>query len=182
MINLLPTEEKEKIYQYRLKRMMLILGFIGTVFVIALASLLLTLKIHLEGEIGYQNSILEAKKGKSRTEQINQIQGEFASYNKKIANLNEFYQEQDYPSGFLKEVESVLPPSVYLTTLSYEKELTKEHKAEVSIAGFCPDRETLFSLKEAMDKKSNWKDIRLPPSNWVEPVDISFNVNFKVQE
>ena len=181
MINLLPGEQQDKLYQYRLKRLMLVLGVIGTIFLVALLALLLTLKIYLRAEVNYQASILEAKKGKSKTTKIKSIQNEFKTYNKKLTKVDRFYQEQEHPSEFLAEMNSVLPFSVRLSSLSYKKSLEENYKAQVSLSGYCPNRDVLFKLKEKMDEKKSWEGIKFPPSNWVEPTDINFNVRFKIK-
>lgn len=181
MINLLPSKEQEKLHQYQIKRLVLVLGFIGAIFIIALSILLLTLTIRLRGTVSYQGSILEAKKGKSKTNQIKSIQGEFATYNKKVRKINQFYEDQDRPSDFLSEVNSVLPDSIRLNSLSYKKEVGGEYKAQAYFSGYCPNRDVLFKLKKKMDQKDNWKDVKFPPSNWVEPSDINFSVSFKIK-
>lgn len=181
MINLLPPEQQERLYQYRVKKLVLILGFVGTIFIITLSILLLTLTIHLRGRVSYQDSILKAKKGESKTNQIEDIQNKFSVYNKKVTKINQFYEDRDYPSGFLSEVDSVLPSSIRLTSLSYEKVTGKKYKAEVYFSGYCPNRDILFNLKEKMDQKNSWEEVKFPPSNWVEPSDINFSVSFQIK-
>jgi len=181
MINLLPPQQKEELRNYKVKRIAIALAFAGTVFLLSFVLVLLTLSIHLQGEVDYQSSVLEAKRGKSRTDKIESIQDEFRVYNKRIDKIQSFYKQQDYPSEFLKELESTLPSSVYLTSLSYEKVSEGDYKARVSFSGYCPDRNTLFELKNRMDEKERWENLKLPPSNWVEPADINFNVSFEIK-
>ena len=182
MINLLPSEQKDKLYQYRIKKMMLVLGFIGTVFLVSLSILLLTINIRLRGEVDYQGAVLEAKKGKSKTSQIEKIQDQFSTYNKKLTKLEKFYKERNYPSGFFEEVNSTLPSSIRLNSLAYQKVTEGDYKAQASFSGYCPDRSVLLQLKENMDEKSKWENVDFPPSNWVEPADINFNVSFKIED
>lgn len=181
MINLLPPRKKQRIHRYQIKRMILVLGLIGTVFLVALVLVLLALNFYLQGQVDYQGSVLKAKRGSGKSEKISSIQQKFSAYNNKTAKLERFYQDQDHPSEFLKEVGQVLPSSVHLTSLSYRKIKKDQYKAQVSLSGFCPTRGKLLRLKERMDGKSKWSQIKLPPSNWVEPTDINFNVSFRVK-
>lgn len=181
MINLLPPQQQEELRGYRIKKITIVLSFMGTVFLIALALVLLALNFHLQGEVDYQSSVLKVKQGESKVGQIKSIQNEFSSYNKKISKLQKFYEQQDHPSEFLKKIDSVLSPSVYLTSLSYRKMKDEDYKARVNLVGYCPDRDILFNLKRKMDEKAEWKELRLPPSNWVQPVDINFQISFKIE-
>lgn len=182
MINLLPPPKKQRIGRYRIKRMILVLGLIGTVFLAALALVLLALNFYLQGQVDYQGSLLKAKRGPGKSEKISSIQQEFSAYNNKTAELERFYRNREHPSEFLKEMNETLPSSVHLTSLSYRKIKKEEYKAQVSLSGFCPTRGKLLQLKERMDRKSEWEQIKLPPSNWVEPTDINFNVSFKIKD
>ncbi len=181
MINLLPPQQQKELRQYQTNKIIIILGFVGIVFLVALALVLLTLNIHLQGEVDYQSSVLEAKRGKSKTSQIETLQQKFSNYNQKATKLRNFYEKQDHPSKFLKELDSVLLPSVYLTSLSYDKSQEEGYKAEVNLSGYSPTRQKLFELKEKMDEKSEWENLKLPPSNWVKPTDINFKISFKIK-
>lgn len=181
MINLLPPQQQEELRRYRIKKITIALGVIGTTFLVVLALVLLTLTIHLRGEVEYQSSVLETKRGESKTDEIESIQDEFSDYNEKVSKLQKFYKQQDHPSKFLKELDSVLPPSVYLTSLSYNKVEGGEYQARVRLSGYCPSRETLLGLKNKIDEKAEWGELELPPSNWVKPADISFKLNFKIK-
>ncbi len=63
MINLLPPQQQKELRQYQANKIIIILGFVGIIFLVALALVLLTLNIHLQGEVDYQSSVLEAKTG-----------------------------------------------------------------------------------------------------------------------
>ena len=181
MINLLPPKQKEELERYRVRRIVIVLGVIITAFLIAFALVLLTLNIYLQGEVNYLSSILKAKRGKNKTSEIESIQDKFKNYNKRVSKIQGFYEQQDHPSDFLQKLNSTLPQSVYLTSLSYKKVTEEDYKARVGISGYCPDRDTLFQLKRKMDEKDQWEALELPPSNWVEPTDINFKVNFKIK-
>lgn len=182
MINLLPPSQQEELRQYRAMKITMVLGLIGTVFLVALALVLLTLNIHLGGEVEYRGSVLEAKKGKSRTSQIDSIQEEFSNYNKKITKLHNFYNRQNHPSKFFEELNSVLPSSVYLTSLSYNEMQKGDYRVRVKLSGYCPSREMLLELRNRIDEKPEWKELELPASNWMKPTDINFRINFKVKK
>ena len=82
--------------------------------------------------------------------------------------------------GVLEKIFKVLPPEIKLTAFSWKKSTD-----QISISGFSPNREVLFSLQKNLEGENQFIDkstISFPPQNWIKSSDIDFSVTFKLIE
>ena len=60
------------------------------------------------------------------------------------------------------------------------KEEVKNIPAKLTVSGFAPTREILFSFKESLEEDSLFVNVTFPPSNWVNATDIIFSVSLEL--
>jgi len=181
MINLLPPKEKEEILKEENWKLLMILGMILLFFLISLLLILFSIKIFIVGEVEAQKIIFAEREKEFKSTQMQNLQNNLTAFNKKLSQLDSFYQNQSNFSEILEEISKTLPSGVYLNNLSIVSQGGKNEGSGCSISGFSPSRQILLILKDNLEKEKNFQEVYFPPSNWVKPADINFTINFKIK-
>ncbi len=179
MINLLPPKEKKEIRQEETFRLVLILGIIFLIFLICFSLILTSINIILSGEAEAQRIIYEQREEEFETPQMQTLQRDFTSFNQTISQLDSFYQNQINLTEVLEKISQTLPQGAYLTNLIISSK--KERELDCSLIGFSPTRKTLLEFKANLEVEESFKEVSFPPTNWVEPKNIDFTVNFETK-
>ena len=178
MINLLPPEQKEELLLREQKNLILILGILFLSFLISLSLILLSIKISLSGDLEIQKMTLKDKEKEISFNQ--ELEEKIKNSNWVLSNLDSFYQSQFNLTQILEKISGLLPSGTYLTNLNLNP-LQTEKGIQVSLSGFCPNREILLSFKENLEREGSFSEIYFPPENWLKPKDINFIVTFKLK-
>jgi len=179
MINLLPQREREILTQEENWKLILILGIIFLTFLISLALILFSIQVYISGQIEAQKILFSQKEVESS--KVQDFQEKIKLTNLSFSKLNSFYQGVFNGSEILEKTSGALPPGTYLTNFTLST-ITgeEEYPAQISLSGFSPNRETLLEFKKNLESQELFKEVYFPPSNWVEPINIDFSVNFKI--
>jgi len=176
MINLLPPQQKRELLREEKWKLILTLGIIFLLFFLFLSLALFFIKIYILGELENWKTILEIEEKKFKVSEIQDFQKKITLINRNLSGLDSFYQGQADLTKILEKISQILPPGVYLSSLSWQK-----GTAQLGISGFASLRENLFELKKNLEKEKDFEEIYFPPSNWVKPKDIDFYVVFKIK-
>ncbi len=182
MINLLPPKEKEEILQEENWKLLMILGMLLLFFLISLLLILFSIKIFVIGEVEAQKILFVEREKEFKNTQMQNLQNNLTAFNKKLSQLDSFYQNQSNSSEILEEISKTLPPGVYLNNLSIIPQGGKNEGSKCSISGFSPSRQILLVLKDNLEKEKNFQEVYFSPANWVKPADINFTISFKVKQ
>ena len=166
MINLLPPSTKENLQKEEKYRLILILGTLVLLFLFSLSLILFAVKIYISGQVESQKILV-------RDFQAQDAEKEIKLINKKLSNLNSFYENQTSWTRFLERISGTIPEGIYLTTLSLSP-------PEARITGYSPTREVLFNFKKRLEQEPDFQKIDLPPSDWAKPKDIDFHLTFEI--
>lgn len=177
MINLLPSQQKEELFQEEKLKLVLIFGMIFIVFLLSLILIFLSIKISISRDLEIQKMFLEEKEKEISLNR--ELEEKIKNSNLALSKLNSFYQSQLNLTGILEKISATLPSGTYLTNLNLIR--AKEKSAVlILLSGFSPNREVLLSFKENLENEKDFFEIDFPPENWVKPTDINFNVTFKL--
>ncbi len=177
MINLLPPFYKKEILREQNWKLTLILGLLFLIFSVSLILVLFSIKIYIQGRVESLKVLADVEEKFLQESGTPDFRGKIDSANQKILRLESFYKNQDNTLSFLENIFRLLPEKIYLTSLFWQKSAS-----QVSLNGFSPSRETLFELKKNLEERKEFSDIYFPPSKWIDPVDINFQVTFKIKE
>lgn len=193
MIDLLPPKEKGIFLAEQEKKIIIILWFLILFFVVCLILILLSIRIYLNSQTGFQGSLLAENEREFLKSEAQEIQDKIELGNSKFIVLNSFYDHKIYFSEFLEKISQTMPQTFYLTDASFifseEKIKDKngkktgeiERKVAILISGLAPLREDLLQFKKNLENQEEFKEISFPASNWVEATNIKFHVTFKVR-
>jgi len=184
MINLLPQQQKDELKEEESFKLVLILEIVVLAFLISLFLILFSIKILIEGQLDAQKFFLEQKQKQTENMQLQSFTERIKSLNSTLAKFNAFYQEELDLVKISEIVTDTLPPGIYLTSLNFNRSTDSEkneYSGKISLTGHSPARQDLIDLKKKLEAEEKFGEVYFPPENWVEPVDINFNVSFKIK-
>jgi Tfp pilus assembly protein PilN len=180
MINLLPQKQKRELSEKKDLKIALILGILLLSFLLSFTLILLTIKVFISRDLEVEEVFLAEKEGIISLNQ--QIEEDLEETNLSFSNLNSFYKGKGNLILLLEKISAILPAGTYLEGFNYNPiESGGEIKSNISISGFCLNRDTLLTFKKNLEKENGFFDINFPPENWIEPTNIKFNISFTFQ-
>ena len=182
MINLLPPEEKEKLILDMKKKILTVILFLFLFFLICFILILLSVRIYQQGQIESQKIIFQETEKTMVKTQNQDLMDKIKNFNDVFVKIDNFYRQKIYFSGILGKISQIIPKEAYLTEIRLNFGVGENSDIEALLSGFIPDREMLFSLKKTLEQESFIKDVYFPPVNWIDPIDISFFINFKIPQ
>ncbi len=174
MINLLPLKEKTELLREETKKLIVIIGVVILISLISLILILFSVKSYIWGQAEAAKIILAGAQKEFKSSEFQDLQEKITLTNLSFSKLKSFYQQQSYFIETLERISNILPKTIYLYNLS----LTK---AQVSLSGFAPNRETLFEFKRTLEAQPCFQEVYFPPSSWIKPENIDFFVSFKIE-
>ena len=178
MINLLPSQEKEELKKEEQFKVILILGIIIFASLVSFSLILSSINIFLSGEVDSQKIIYTQRKKELKNPEIQTFQANLTDFNKKISQLDSFYQNQVAFTEILEKISGTIPPEISILSSSLSLE---EKTIKCSLAGFSPDREVLIQFRDTLEKEEGFTEIYIPPACWTKPKDINFTANFNIK-
>ena len=171
LTNLLPPRNKAELFEEEVKNLIIILGILILIFLFSLTLILFGIQNYVSGKIDLEKITFDMEKKKSEDSEIQNLRTKIISLNQVLSQLNSFYQEQNKLTKVFNKISETLPPQMYLTNFSYQKESNL-----VSLSGFSPTQEILDNFKKNLEKE--FSDVYFPLQNWVKSTDIDFQATF----
>jgi len=176
MTNLLPLEAKENLLKEKKIKEIIILGSVVFLSLVCLSLVLLVVKVSLESRLLFEKAILAHREKEFQSSEIKKLEERAISLNKMLSEIDSFYQRKIHLVDTFEKLSAITPEGILLTSISYQK-----GTRGISLSGFSPDRETLLKFKEMFEQEKSLTDIYFPASNWINPREIDFLVNFKIR-
>ncbi len=180
MINLLPPKQKEELLEEKNLKFTLISGMVFLSFLLSFVLLLFSIRIIVASRLEIQKLQLAQKKKEVDVSQLENVEKEIKNYNKTFSQINTFYKKQVSFTDILEKVTKALPSNVYLTNINFISE--EEYFGKISLAGFCPTRDSVTELENNLKKEPKFINIDFPSSNWVLQTNIDCTVNFEIKK
>jgi len=177
MINLLPPQQKNELVSEEKFRLSVIIGIVVISSLISLALILFALKFYFQGQLEFQNILLEQKI--SANPQIGELEKEIKNSNKIFSDLESFYKKEHSFTEVLGKISTTVPSGVNLNSLNVQPFEDKQYKNKITLAGFAVTRNALLEFKKNLENDGMFGEISFPSSTWVEATDIAFTVSFK---
>lgn len=176
MINLLPQKEKEALLQEENWKLVLIFEILILIFLLFLSLAFFSVKIYISGRLDEQKILKEMEGKGAKTFETQDFQKKITAASQNLSKLDSFYQSQINLTEILEKISETLPPGIYLTGLSYQKDAS-----QIGLSGFAKLRETLFEFKKNLEEEKYFHDVYFPPSSWVKSKEVDFNATLKVK-
>jgi len=181
MINLLPPEEKQKLFFEKKEKLAMILGIVVLVSLICLTLILFSIKFYILAETDYQKKILEQTKLVDQTPDFINLNSTIQKYNGILAQLNSFYKKEIYFSQALKIITGVpSPKGLYLTNFSLSRD--SSGIIQVSASGVSDTRENLLVFKNNIEGSIEIKNSYFSPESWISPKNVNYSLTFEIYQ
>ena len=182
MINLLPPSYKKELKREEHWRIVLNLEIFLFAFLISLALILLAFKYSCQGLeeanqilVNSERKVIELEKERQVLLGMEGLGERAQGINQNLSGLVSFFRQQNDLTLIIQDLAGLLPKDSYLTGFSF-----KNQDSMVNLSGFCPDRDSLYQLKNNLEGKEGFQDLDFPSSNWLNPNN--FNISFKIQK
>ena len=175
MTNLLPLQIKNELFEEEIKKIIIIFGILILIFLFSFNLILFTINDYISRQVDLEKTVINLEKKNSEDPEIQNLREKIISINQTLSQLNSFYQEQVRLTEIFNKISDILPPQMYLTNFSYQKEST-----QISLAGFSPTQEILLYFKNDLEKE--FSEVSFPIQNWMKTTDIDFQFNFKIKK
>ena len=182
MLNLLPQKEKEELIQEESFKLVLVLGILILIFLICLSLILFSIGISIGGQLAIEKALLSQKE--TEISHLQELGKEIKNLNLTFSKLDSFYQKNPNFVKILEITSKTLLPGTYLTSFNFNplaKTEAEKYLGEVILNGYSPTREILLEFKKNLEQEELFQEVYFPSTNWVEPTDINFTVNFKLR-
>lgn len=185
MINLLPAPARERLRQEQRLRLVIILGTVVFISLVAFSLFLALIRVALD--VQRSNLAIEISLFQQESTKEDSTLGEIKRWNENLNRVEQFKKERREVSAVLSQLTQSLAPELSLLSLSYtpqkktvKKEETIVVPAAVAVSGKAPTRELLFQFRETLLANPFFTELNFPPSNWVNPVTITFSFQAKL--
>lgn len=181
MINLLPPQQKQELLEEKKWNLVLILEMLVLIFLLCSALIFFSVKIYIAGQLEAQKILVRLEEKALKTSESQDWSKKINTINQELAELTFFYQGQANLTNILEMISGLLPAEISLSRLSIVYLPSEKEKFQINLIGYAPTREVLLEFKTKLEARRDFKDIYIPPTNWVSPTNINFNLNFKIQ-
>lgn len=177
MINLLPPQEKQKIFFIKNKKIAIIWGIIILVSLISLILVLLSIKFYVLAMTDEQKDILNQVQQKSMSQEFVDLTNVVKKYNGTLAQLDSFYKNELYFSKAIEVITNVPTPEG-LRLINFSVTRTGEGTVDVAVSGVSDTRDNLLSFKKDAESTQNIKNLYFSPDSWISPENVKFSLKF----
>ncbi len=181
MINLLPTEEKQKLFLEKKRKLAVILGIIVLVVLICLILILLSIKFYLLAQTDAEKNKLKEIKIQNNSIDFDNYTSIIKKYNKILSELDYFYSKEIYFNGILSVILNVPKPENLIFT-NFSLNRTDENKIDISISGTSETRDDLLIFKKNIEESKEIKNPVFSSASWINPKDVKFSLTFQIYQ
>lgn len=179
MINLLPLEEKQKLFLKKKEKLTIIWGIVILVSLVCLTLILLSIKFYILAETDYQKNMLKQAEQENQTPDVASLTSTIKKYNVILAQLDSFYTKEIHFNQVLKIITDISKPkNLYLTSFSLSRD--KTGAVQLIVAGISDTRENLLVFKKNIEQDQKIENPYFSPESWLNPTNANFSLTFKV--
>jgi len=179
MINLLPQEEKQKLFLAKKEKLAAIYGIIVLISLLCLTLVLLSIKFYILADTDYQKYALKQAKQLSENKALTDLNVVIEKYNGTLAQLDSFYKKEIYFNQALETITNIpVPKGLYLNNFSLDR--NEDGSVKASVSGISDTRDHLLTFKKNIEDSAEIKDSYFSPESWISPKDISFSLTFEI--
>lgn len=171
MINLLPPDQKEEVFNEKKERIVINLMFFLVVFV-----LFFTTATYLVQQIGLDQFEEERINFAEKRSEFGDIEQKVESINKlnsRLENIKKINNSQPDFNKFFKDINNALTDDVRLDSFDYVQD---EDGYRITLSGYTPEWESLLELEERLEENFT---VNFSSDSWTQTKDISFLVKLE---
>lgn len=174
-INLIPDSRKEQIIRSRHLKL-IIKTEIGISFLIViLFAFILFINNALDISLNAQTVSQELENSQGKYKEIHDYENDFKDINNNIKEVRRVKEDQLYWTELLLKLSSNMTPGIEMTDLA-------TNRYSVILVGKAENRDSLLVFKDKLSQEECFNEVNLPLSDLVSQENISFEMDFKMEE
>lgn len=174
MINLLPPQEKEKLYGRLLKRQVRAFGFLAAIILFGGAVFVLNTWVFLKIQTKAISRNLNLETREPETVAARGLESQVKDLNLWLARYQNFRAESGVlMSDVLLKVQEIVPRGAALDAL-----LVDSLEKKIILSGRASRREDVVVMENRLKKSEYFERVNSPISNYLEKTNASFNFSF----
>ena len=179
MINLLPSQEKEKLAWEEQWKVILILALFFLFFLFCLSLILFSINIFISTQEEIQEIFLIEQEG-LKTTSIQEMEEKLIVSNSLFLEVDSFYQKQIDLTKILEKISQSIVSETFLTDFDFNISSKQgQNNARISLSGFSTSRNALLEFKQNLENQG-FGNVDFPASNWLKPSDINFKAFIEI--
>lgn len=176
MINLLPPEEREKVYSDLFKRQISIFGFILSFIFLGSAVFILNTYAFLKIQSRELKNSLSLEEIKSETKEVKVLEEEIKNLNSKLSLYEKFRLENISSLDVLSKIEDTIPLGVNLNSVVFEGDSNK-----IILTGVSNSRDDVIEMENRIKKSEFFQNLESPLSNFLDKSGSKFTFTFYIK-
>ncbi len=171
MINLLPPDQKQEVFNEKKERIIINLMFFLVIFV-----LFFTTTTYLVQQIGLEEFEEERQvfaEKRSEFGDIDQKIEDIEELNNKLENIKSIKENQPDFNNLFADINNSLTEETRLDSFDYTED---DETYEITLSGYVPDWESLLELEEGLEENFA---VNFSSDSWTQTRDISFLVKLE---
>lgn len=183
MINLLPPEEKNRLKEEKIRKVVAINLILVLFFLCFIVAGLICVDMYIGEKVNSKANILAEIEKNYQDAGLKDSKKEITKFNGELERLKNFYSEKKYVVDILEKISKLIDGNeIYIKNFYYSIVFRdKAPQYNIAISGHATNREILFNFKKELEKEPTFSEIKFPQENWVKPIDINFEVNMLVK-
>lgn len=179
MMNLLPENEKNKLSQERMRRLLMVVGLsLASLFALGAALILPTYLSLLSQKraLNYQLTVTESNPG---LKEIGDIEQSINDFNSKLTLFEQGEEKIQPVASVLEEALATRQGSITFKNIGYKRDL-RTSSEELSIQGNATHRDALLDFVKNLEKLDSFKKVDLPVTSLLKETDIDFQLTLEL--
>jgi len=176
MINLLPLQDKNIEKKEILRRFIAVLG-LGLSFLLCaeiVFSLILLFFVgsfekNLSDQVSYEEKLADLKN-------VESLESEAKRLNEFLVLFNAGEKETELISGDISDILSVLPSSLRINSLLFDKGICADCPSKIAIVGNADTRESLIGFISDLKLEERFREVESPISNLLAEKNVNFSL------
>ena len=168
MINLLPESQKEELRTDRTLAVVNLLGMVAVLVLISFTLAILAAGAFFGGELRIRTIEAEGIANQLAMMNASSVEKSMSEDNTLCLDMNNFYSRQVSAADAASLLSDSLPRGIVLDHLSISP-------GSINIGGISENRPDLVKMQNDLEKTPYFKNVDIPPSDWVEQEKLPFN-------
>jgi Tfp pilus assembly protein PilN len=177
MINLLPPDEREKVYSELFRRQISVFGMFLALIFFGSAVFILNTYVFLKIQSRELKHSLSLEEIKSETKEVKVLEDEIENLNVKLLSYEKFKTEKVFVLDVFSKIEDMIPSGVHLNSLTFDENANK-----IILSGISESRDDVIEMENRIKNSGFFENLESPLSNFLDKSGSKFTFTFYIKK
>lgn len=177
MINLLPIQEREKVYSDLFQKQVNTFGLFAALIFFGSAVFILNTYAFLKIQAKELKQSLNMEEIKTETQEVKTLEGEIKNLNAWLSAYKKFRMEKQPALNVFLKIKEAVPLGIRLNALLFDGNTKK-----IILSGVADSRDDVVLMENRLKNSDFFENIESPLSNFLDKSDSKFNFMFYLKK